>query len=73
MQKYDNKSGDSGIKAFEIGEDFILVEFVGRKEPYKYSYDMPGNFHVEQMKKLALSGKGLASYISKYVRDNYDH
>jgi hypothetical protein len=72
MQKYGNKSGDSGILAFEIAKNFILIKFV-TGQIYKYSYTTPGNFHVEQMKKLALSGKGLATYINQHVRANYEH
>lgn len=61
------ESGESGITAFETGRDFIRIMFVSGPT-YRYSYDRPGNFHVEKMKKLALSGQGLATYINKHVR-----
>lgn len=71
MQKYENTSGDSGVSHYEVGENYILVRFV-RGGIYKYSYAATGNGHVERMKKLAVSGKGLATYINQYVRDKYE-
>jgi hypothetical protein len=38
---------------------------------YLYDYAKPGKVHVEEMKKLAVEGNGLTTYINKYVRDNY--
>ena len=71
MKKYKNVSGQSGVSAYEIGEDFILIQFVGSRETYVYSYVMPGRETVEEMKELARSGKGLTTFISQVVRDDY--
>ena len=71
MEKYKDRSGSSGISAYEIGDDWIRVRF----KPgtiYKYSYRSAGQDHVEQMKDLAQKGRGLASYISKYTRDLFE-
>jgi GNAT superfamily N-acetyltransferase len=68
MTPYGNSSGNSGVVAFEIKRDTIVVEFRhGGK--YVYDYDTTGREHVEEMKVLALEGRGLATYINKHVRN----
>ncbi len=69
MERYINRS--SGIKAYKIGDEYILVKFDSFKT-YKYSYRKAGRFKVEKMKILAMSGKGLNSYINKYAKYSYD-
>lgn len=71
MEEYKNLGGNSGIKAYAIGKDYIEVQF-SDNSIYRYSYGRAGAIHVEEMKKLAVSGRGLNSYIMKYVRLNYD-
>jgi hypothetical protein len=70
MQSYLNLGGDSGVIAYEIGEDFIIVEFKDRSQ-YLYNYAMTGSGNVERMKQFAISGRGLNSYISRTVRKLY--
>ena len=72
MERYRNSGGDSGVFAFEIGSDYILVQFSGTSRTYKYSYRKAGQNHVESMKRLARSGSGLNSYINRYVKNLYD-
>ena len=69
MERYRNR--DSGIKAYQIGADYILVKFDSFKT-YKYSYKKTGQFKVEKMKILALRGKGLYSFINRYAKYSYD-
>lgn len=71
MIPYKNLSGNSGVVAYELGEEFIKVRF--RHEPQVYVYDnkRPGRDHVRKMKKLAADGQGLSTYISQHVRENY--
>ena len=64
MQRYQNKSGTSGVTAFEIGDDYIKVRFK-TNEIYTYNYSIPGSEMVEEMKVLAFKGKGLSTYISR--------
>ena len=71
MKNYANLSNDSGVLAYEYGKDWIRVLFLGH-EPYHYSYRSAGKHHVETMKNLADSGKGLSTYISQHVKDQYD-
>lgn len=65
MRPYINRSGKSGVLAFEIGADYILVEFKSGKERYyRYTYASAGKNAIETMKELALAGEGLNSFIS---------
>jgi len=57
---------------YEIGADYISLKFFGSLRVYKYSYRKAGNYHVENMKKLAQAGKGLNSYVNRYVKRLYD-
>lgn len=72
METYLNISGKSNIESYEIGNDYIIVQFkTGKERIYKYNYEKPGQAVVEQMKDLARAGCGLNSYISKYVKSNF--
>lgn len=72
MERYKNLSRKSGISSFECGADYITVCFTGTGKTYTYSYRKAGSIHVEAMKRLAVEGRGLATYISRYVKDLYD-
>lgn len=66
---YKNISRNSGILAYETGTTFIRIRF--RDGTYTYNYARPGRKTVEVLKLLATKGKGLSTYISRFVRDNY--
>lgn len=70
MEQYQNLGGDSGVTGYEIGPDFIRVQFKGGAT-YLYDYSQPGAADVEEMKQLAVQGQGLGSYISRVVRKRY--
>ena len=70
MRPYLNRSGDSGVLAYEVRADSIIVRFV-ETGTYRYDYERPGKTHVERMKELARAGQGLATYITQHVRDNF--
>ncbi|WP_291869557.1 hypothetical protein [Maribacter sp.] len=69
MERYRNR--DSGVKAYQISTNHILVKFDSFKT-YKYSYKKAGQFKVEKMKMLAVRGKGLNSFINRYAKYSYD-
>jgi hypothetical protein len=71
MKTYKNLSGDSGVVAYEIGKTFIKIKFQGDTSPYTYNYKIPGRQLVEQMKDLALKGRGLSTFISQNVGTQY--
>lgn len=70
MTNYSNNGGDSGIKAYEILEEGIIVQFSSNVK-YLYNYSSAGVSKIEDMKKLAIKGEGLNSYIMKYARTAY--
>jgi hypothetical protein len=70
MTRYRNRGGNSGVKAYEIGQTFIKVE-LATGEIYVYDNINPGKEHVEKMKILAQAGKGLSTYITRHVKENY--
>jgi hypothetical protein len=72
MKRYENLSGKSGIEAYEIGDDFIAVRF-NTGTVYWYTDASVGASHVAAMARLARSGRGLSTYISRHddVKDNY--
>lgn len=71
MTSYGNLSGNSGVVAYELGDGFIKVRFRHESTIYVYDMERPGLEHVRKMKKLAAAGKGLSTYISQHVRENY--
>lgn len=70
MTQYSNKSGNSGILAYEIRDSQISIKF-SDGSVYHYSYISAGQSNVEQMKKLALQGEGLNSFINTQVKFKY--
>ena len=67
MTPYGNSTGGSGVIAYEIHDDAIHIQF--KHGPiYVYNDVAPGREHVEEIKRLALAGQGLSTYISKHVR-----
>ncbi|WP_345950900.1 hypothetical protein ABDD95_05510 [Mucilaginibacter sp. PAMB04274] len=71
MTRYQNTSRDSGVVAYQIEADRILVQFASG-DIYAYTYKKPGKVMVEQMKELARQGRGLSTFISKAVRGRYE-
>jgi hypothetical protein len=71
MERYANQHGRSGVLAYEIGPEAIEVKFANG-EVYRYSYRSAGRERVERMKALARAGRGLSTFISRHVRDDYE-
>ena len=69
LTPYLNLSGTSRVVAFALLRDSVVVQF-GNGDIYLYGPQHPGARHVERMKQLAVSGRGLSSYISRVVRDD---
>jgi hypothetical protein len=68
--RYKDIDGDSGVYAYEIGPDYISVQFKDGGI-YTYTYQSAGITNVEHMKQLARSGDGLNAFINKTVRKQY--
>ena len=71
MKRYTNLSGNSGVFEYDIGPDFVRVKFLG-SSTYLYTYRSAGVENVEHMKRLAKDGRGLATFITRRVRDAYE-
>jgi hypothetical protein len=70
MQRYANRSGHSGVVAYELGADSITVKFTGG-DRYLYDVGSTGADHIARMRELAREGHGLSTYISQHVRERY--
>lgn len=70
MTRYKNLGGNSGVFAYEIASNSITVQFQDGGT-YLYDYRCSGCQNVAHMKTLAVSGIGLNSFISTYIRKNY--
>lgn len=66
MHRYKNLSPKSGVTHYAIGKDFIEVKFKDNDAIYIYNYSLNGNEHIEEMKRLAMNGQGLSTYISQH-------
>jgi len=75
MEPYRNLSGQSGVVAYKLGQDDIIVQFrSGRHTFYRYSASSVGDGNVQHMHQLATVGQGLNSFISsnQNIKDGYD-
>lgn len=70
MERYKDIDGDSGVAAYEIGTDYIRVQFKDNSV-YLYTYASAGSNNIEQMKRLAEAGDGLNAFINKNVKKRY--
>jgi hypothetical protein len=70
MELYRNLEGTSGVTSYAVTARTIAVQF-NNGSIYLYDYQNPGAAHVERMKALAHAGRGLSTYISQVVRENY--
>lgn len=72
MTPYRNISGNSNVASYEVTEDSIHVVFKsGTHRNYLYDAVRPGKATIEEMKRLAAQGRGLNSYISSVVKNNF--
>ena len=71
LRPYTGRTHASGVSAYAIGRDFIILEFRD-EHAYLYTSRQPGRRHVAALKRLAPLGRGLATYINQHVRQNYD-
>ena len=70
MEAYKNIAGDSAVVAYEIGDDWIKVQF---RDGWIYTYtnESTGRDNIEHMKTLASAGSDLNSFISRVVKGQY--
>jgi hypothetical protein len=75
MQPYRDLSGQtgrpSGVLAWESGPGYLKVRFRSG-DTYLYTRRKPGATRLARMQHLARAGRGLSTYISQHVREDYD-
>ncbi len=71
MEPYRNIQGNSGVRAYEIGDDYITIEF-SDGAVYRYTYASAGEENVDRMKGLAEAGQGLNTFLSTNVMKLYE-
>lgn len=65
MEIYRDQDNDSNVLGYEIGDDYIVVEFKsGKSRFYKYTFASAGQTAILEMHRLARQGDGLGSLIS---------
>ena len=57
MKRYGNLHGNSGIAAYEDGDDFIRIRFTSGGI-YLYTYESTSEDNIEEMKELGKKAKG---------------
>jgi len=70
VETYLNLGGNSNVIGYEIARESITVYF-GDGSAYLYTYQSAGNENVEEMKRLAMAGQGLNSFIKRIVNKAY--
>ena len=69
MKEYDG-SENKGVAGYEFNKDSIILKFKDGRT-YLYTVEKPGKVYVDEMKKLAVSGHGLTTYVNQNIRGNY--
>ncbi len=67
MERYSDIDRDSGVVRYEMGPDFIRVQFSDGSQ-YLYTNISAGSHHIENMKQLARGGDGLNAYINQHAK-----
>ncbi len=70
MEPYRNVEGNSDVTAYQVGPDYITLQF-SDGSTYRYTYISAGQENVERMKSLAQAGQGLDTFINAAIRKLY--
>jgi hypothetical protein len=68
MRRYRGADNDTGVSAYALLEDAIEIQFKDGGV-YRYSAKRPGAELVAEMRRLAIAGKGLSTFINQHVRE----
>ena len=71
MHEYGDRDHDTGVTGYLFVKNGIILKFKSKEEFYLYNYRKPGSEHLANMKKLAMAGSGLSTYVNQHVRENY--
>lgn len=67
---YANIGGNSSIRGYDHGEDWMLVMFSDGSR-YLYTLKSTSRESLDYMRSLAIAGKGLNSYLTRIIRTGY--
>ncbi|RYL99092.1 hypothetical protein EWH08_16000 [Sphingobium indicum] len=70
MEPYRDWDNDSGVRAFEISEGQIDIQFK-TGAVYRYTSASVGSANFDQMVALARAGEGLNNFINRVVKNRY--
>ena len=70
MERYRNLGGNSNVRAYELEPDGIKVQF-NDGSVYLYNPSSAGSNAIAALKRLAVAGRGLNSYINKNAKHGY--
>ncbi|MFN3789025.1 hypothetical protein [Massilia sp.] len=70
MHRYRNTSGESGVVAYDIDTDSIIIQFTGG-DRYLYTERSAGAENIARMQELAREGRGLSTFVSQHIRSRY--
>jgi len=68
MRTYGKNRADAGIRGYALLDDAIEIQFKDGGV-YRYSARRPGAELVAEMRRLAMAGKGLSTFINQNVRE----
>ena len=71
MLTYGDGSGRSGVTAYEPIPEGIRVQF-RQKSVYRYTNESAGAENIDEMLRLAASGRGLNGFINRVVYELYE-
>ncbi len=70
FRRYKNLNGDSKVVKYEIAKDGVIIKFADFSV-YRYTNQSAGPDNISKMKSLAISGKGLGTFIDANVKDRF--
>jgi len=68
IEHYKNLRGDSSVVAYELGQGEITVQWWLVVPLHK---QRTGSANISEMQRLALAGRGLNSFIDRFVPKSY--
>lgn len=70
LQSYGRSRTDSGVRAYAALPGAIILEFANGSV-YLYTDASTGAACIARMQRLARSGRGLSTFVSRVVRNRY--